>query len=247
MDGSNLANVIMDCNNRSMSSYGIIDQNVVQRHSIDVNSGNSTFDNVINGTIGAVPVVGSIVDAINANNELTNLGWEDGENCVAKGGTMATNSSEGAGNSTATMADESGSATENGGLWEDEFRYYQRFIEDQRLLESINPDYKSPITAYVEQKEAENPLDDSYEGILARQAGLTKEEVEDTLALLEYYQYIDEYDPTERIAFGKEQKIEKPLRLDDENETKVAGVKGVIANLMNQVAFADVRNRTVMV
>ena len=51
------------------------------------------------------------------------------------------------------------------------------FFAYQRLLE------KSSVTAYLEEYYEKHPLDNSYEGVLARRSGLTKENV---IALLNY-------------------------------------------------------------
>ena len=69
---------------------------------------------------------------------------------------------------------------------------------------------------------------------------MTKEKVEDTLALIEYYQYLDEYDPLERYAFGASAvKVDSEIRFDNDN--KLANNYFI---LLNQISFADVRNRS---
>lgn len=221
LSGGNLANYIESCSRRG-SSFGVADGTVAGRFSTDVQTGDVVLDTAANATIGAVPILGDLAEIFGSGNQLANIGWIDGEYCVAK------NSGEG------------------DGKW-NETKIYQRYIEDQRYLESVNPDYKSTVTAYMEKLDAENPIDTSYEGILAYKSGLTKSQVVDTLAILDYFNYINNYDPGDRIAFGEEEKFEKPLRLENESETKFAGVKGVMTNLMTLISFADVRNRAAMV
>ena len=69
---------------------------------------------------------------------------------------------------------------------------------------------KSSVTAYLEKYYEEHPLDNSYEGILARRSGLTKEQVIAYLDELDYLAKISEYDPT-----GKTPILENEVRQDD--------------------------------
>ena len=57
------------------------------------------------------------------------------------------------------------------------------FFAYQRLLENMGLVDKSSVTAYLEEYYEKHPLDNSYEGVLARRSGLTKENV---IALLNY-------------------------------------------------------------
>ena len=73
---------------------------------------------------------------------------------------------------------------------------------------------------------------------------MSKEKVSDTLALMEYYQFLAEYDASTRYAFGAPAVEEKhDLILDNENQ--VAETIHVI--LLNEISFADVRNRVALV
>ena len=76
------------------------------------------------------------------------------------------------------------------------FSKYQCFAEDQRLLENMGLTEKSSVTAYLEKYYEEHPLDNSYEGILARRSGLTKEQVIAYLDELDCLAKVSEYDPT---------------------------------------------------
>ena len=57
------------------------------------------------------------------------------------------------------------------------------FFAYQRLLENMGLVEKSSVTAYLEEYYEKHPLDNSYEGVLARRSSLTKENV---IALLNY-------------------------------------------------------------
>ena len=74
------------------------------------------------------------------------------------------------------------------------FPKYQRFTEDQRLLENMGLVEKSSVTAYLEEYYEKHPLDNSYEGILARRSGLTKDQVIAYLNQLDYLAKVINYD-----------------------------------------------------
>ena len=123
----------------------------------------------------------------------------------------------------------------------DEAKYYQRFIEDQSLAESMGVVEKSAVTAYLEEYYKDNPLDNSYEGMLARYSGLDKETVSDILYIARYYEYVNNYNPAERYAFGEpEVEAEKELKFDNSNTV----ADNLLIVLFNPVSYADVRNRS---
>ena len=102
---------------------------------------------------------------------------------------------------------------------------------------------KSAIAVYLEDYYEKNPLDNSYEGMLARYSGLSKETVEETLDLIAYYQYINEYDASERYAFEGVSGNEEPEKVLLDNEIVMDGM--TIA--LEGVVYADVRNRNFVV
>lgn len=55
--------------------------------------------------------------------------------------------------------------------------------EDQYLAENMGLTEKSSVSAFLDKYYEKHPLDNSYEGILARRSGLTKENI---VALLDY-------------------------------------------------------------
>lgn len=217
--GSDLAKYIVYCDGRT-SMFGITDYNIVSslNSSTSANTGSTYTDAAVDGAIGAIPIIGDGIDVVENINSLNNLGYISGESCVA-------------GNNV------SGQAAPG---W-DKAKYYQRFIEDQSLAESMGVIDKSAVTAYLEEYYQENPLDNSYEGMLARYSGLDKETVSDILYIARYYEFVNNYNPAERYAFGTlELEIEGKLIFDNENA--VAENTWII--LLNQIGYADVRNRS---
>ncbi len=216
---SDLAKYILFCDNRN-SAFGIADQNIVNQVSSwgQVDSGNSTFNNVVNSAIGAVPVVGDIIDVVDNQDALANTGYIGGESCVA--GNNVNNA----------QAPDWNTA-----------KYYQRFIEDQSLMEGMGLIKESAVTAFLNDYYEKNPLDNSYEGMLARYSGLKKETVVAILDVVEYGNYIASYNPEERYAFG-EPAVNIQEKLNFDNDNQVADNPLII--LMNETIYADVRNRS---
>ncbi|MBR2641434.1 hypothetical protein IKD49_03255 [Candidatus Saccharibacteria bacterium] len=216
-EDSDLANYILYCDNRN-SSFGIADQNVVSRVQdfADVRTDNDEFNNVANSAIGAIPAVGDIIDVVNNSKVLTYTGYISGESCVA-------------GNDVQNL---------NAPNWE-KAKYYQRFIEDQSLAETMGLVDKSAVAVFLDEYYEKNPLDNSYEGILARWSGLEKEDVVAILDIIDYGVYLANYDPTTRYAFNNKLNIEEPIFF--EQDSRFAGIDGV---KYENIVYSDVRNRS---
>lgn len=217
---SDLAKYILYCDNRS-SMFGMTDWNIANQvgnwGSVETES--SFINSVTNGAIGAVPIIGDVIDVVSNTDMLNNAGYVSGESCVA-GNTV--NKSE----------------SPN---WE-KAKYYQRFIEDQSLAETMGLFDKSAVTAFLDEYYEENPLDNSYEGILARYSGLTKDDVIALLDFIDYSVYVANYDPSERYVFGENVKVEENGRIlfVDENEEKFYNVWWY-NNIYDRVGRAETR------
>ncbi|MBR2994342.1 hypothetical protein IKF32_00255, partial [Candidatus Saccharibacteria bacterium] len=165
---------------------------------------------------GAIPAVGDIIDVVNNSKVLTYTGYISGESCVA-------------GNDVQNL---------NAPNWE-KAKYYQRFIEDQSLAETMGLVEKSAVAVFLDEYYEKNPLDNSYEGILARWSGLEKEDVIALLDIIDYGVYLANYDPTTRYSFNDGLDIEKPVFF--EQDSKFARVDGL---KFEEVIYYDVRNRS---
>ncbi len=251
---SKLASYINFCDKRS-SAFGVMDQNISNNVAsfADVRSNIGSVNTVTNGAIGAIPVFGDLVDVVQNGQKLAYIGYIKGSSCVA-GNDIAENTEINVANSNKGSVDVSkgkGDAKavgyENGKIhiatpsWE-KAKYYQRFIEDQSLMESMGIIEKSAVTAFIEEDQEANPLDYSYEGVLARYSGLTTDQVIAFFDELEYYEYLANYNPSERYAFGQEIKPAGGEELKFNNDQKVAQYI-----LLNTIEFADVRNRSFVV
>ncbi len=129
-------------------------------------------NNVISAILGSIPIIGDVLDLLTAAAETANMEWANGQNCVNDG------SEE----------------------WNKKYRYYQLFVQDNRLLDSLSENTNNPVLSYLDKYYTEHPLDNSYSGYLARISGISKQDAEDLIAVAEYYQFISNYDPSDRIA-----------------------------------------------
>ncbi len=213
---SDLAKYIKYCDNRQ-SAFGIVDQNIAGEvaNTGDVNTESGTINTVSNSIIGMIPFVGDAIDIIQSVEERNNIGYISGESCVAGNTVDAASSPD----------------------WS-KAKYYQRFIEDQSLAESMGLIEKSAVTAYLEDYYKEHPLDNSYEGILARYSGLTKDNVIALLDFIDYAKFVANYDPSDSYAFGSSVKPTTDIYFEQENVMSGDGV------LLGYIVYADVRNRS---
>lgn len=123
------------------------------------------------------PVSGDIMAAADAANEQINMPWTTGAACVA---------------------------SDDNPKWATN-KIHQRFMEDQRQIENYDTSYDNAVAVYLNDYYTKNPIDDSFEGTLARFSGMTKEDVIATLELIDGLNYIANYHPEERLAFGIEE------------------------------------------
>lgn len=95
-----------------------------------------------------------------------------------------------------------------------ENKKYQRFIEDQRLAENEGLIEKSAVTAFLDDYYEEHPIDNSYEGVLARRSGLTKEQVIATIDVMEFIAWQAGYDPSEYSPYVPEKAEETRIAIE---------------------------------
>lgn len=220
--GSDLAKYILFCDNRA-SSFGFADQNISSQIATfaNVDTGRTFRDSFANAALGAIPAVGDIIDIAQNTQVLTHMGYISGESCVAGNQQISLNAPD----------------------WETA-KNYQRFIEDQSLAESMGLIEKSAVSAFLDEYYEQNPLDNSYEGVLARYSGLDKETVVAVLDIIDYGNYIASYDSSTRYQFGQPL-VEMPDRIIFETNDYVAVAPAAI--LVDSISFADVRNRNFVV
>ncbi len=165
-----------------------------------------------------LPIVNDVLDVINAAENWANRDWATGANCL-------------------NSADNP--------RWDNEMKYYQAYVEDMRILGSMEEDNgkSNPVIAYEERYETTHPVDTSYEGTLARITGQTKEDIAFLLEYLEYSDYIANYDYSSRTVLGNAKTEEQPqINLENHDE---AQPQNIAIKLIYAPVFAtDRRNYT---
>jgi hypothetical protein len=179
VDSDNRVTSIKDTNNNLTKYITFCGQRTSNWGIADANIAKAIDASSTRGVL--MEIVGSIAndvsDIISAATALENIPWTTGSACVA---------------------------SDSNEFWE-ENKIHQRFIEDQRLAADAGIIKDNPVATYLKGYYEENPLDNSFEGVLARYSGMTKEDVIATLELIEGLNYIANYHPEERLAFGVEE------------------------------------------
>ncbi len=190
-ENSDLAKYIIFCGQRS-SPWGKADQNIMAQVappnmdekagttvSTETSYGSSITIQPLSGIANALPVIGDALDIVDAETKIANMGWITGASCV-------------------TGYEKSAKELNTIG-WEEE-KKFQRFMEDQALAEAEGLG-ESAVSKFLTKYYEKHPLDNSFEGILARYSGLTKENVIATLDTLDALTYIADYDPSDYYPY----------------------------------------------
>ena len=137
--------------------------------------------------VNNLPVVNDIIDVVNAAEDAANQKWATGENCI--------NSS-------------------SNPRWDSEFKYYQRFVEDMRIIYNMDdPETKdeNPVVTYQNKYRETHPIDTSFKGTLSRISGLSMDDIAFMLEFIDYSNQIAKYNPSSRTTFGYQPKRQVKL------------------------------------
>lgn len=176
---------------------------------LDVNIMNSLQTDF--GTVGnSLYLVEDAVDIVNAIEDAANHDWGTGKNCQM--------------------------GPENP-RWDTEMKYYQRYVEDMRILGTMTDEEDSnPVLAYQKAYDEKHPVDTSFEGTLARISGQSKDDIAFLLEFARYSDQIAKYDPSTRYAFSKNAEVE-PIQFESTSIKETP----VIAQYITPI-FIDKRN-----
>lgn len=88
--------------------------------------------------------------------------------------------------------------------WDSDCKYAQHYIQKTRILNQIGyyEDTEDPVLAFQSQSDYLNPTDTSRVAVFARLSGLSREDADFTLALLDYTSYLATYSPENTYIFG---------------------------------------------
>ena len=149
-----------------------------------------------------LPFVNDILNVINAAEDIANEPWATGSICE--------NSS-------------------SNSRWDSEFKYYQRYVEDMRILSGMEDETggSNPVLAYESRYESTHPIDTSFEGTLARISGQTKDDIAFLMEFTRYSTELAKYDPTTRFSFNQSNPEPEELIFEENliNETPVIAVQ----------------------
>lgn len=231
---------IQYCDGRD-SPFGILDQNILAAiNPVNTNVGHW---GVFGEFLPNLPLIGDLMDIAGAVADITNEEWATGAICVN---------------------------TPENDKWDSEIKYYQRYVEDMRLLEQMgafeeqqvaNTDgaittiaaTTNPVVAAEDRYLAEHPLDSTYAGYLARISGVTKDNVETILALVDLYTYISLYNPDTRVALDEHELTDttsteliakldhEDIRFKDTNVIKTSPEYAITTK--EYIVYADLRSR----
>ncbi len=201
---SNLGKYVVYCGQRT-SQFGQPDQNIISEV-----QGGSTGSMLGDTALGIVPIAGGIMSIISSGTTLGNWGWVDGSNCVMDHGDPG-------------IEDLGAQRVDY-----EEIKVYNRYVEDQRLAESMGVVEKSAVSIALEEYYEKNPLDNSPEGILARYSGLTKDNVIAIIDSVEFYSWLAQYDPTDAYPTPAIHKEEPDYRVEDNRLIEDDGILAVI-------------------
>ena len=118
-----------------------------------------------------------------------------------------------------------------------EMRYYQAYVELLEWMQAIGKLRTTTTGAAIAKYYEDNPLDNSYAGIIARYSGMSKEHVVAVLDLINYAEFLAKYDPSDMGPL-------KSQKVDDiyyENTEIVAQAEPAVRQ--ENVIYDEVRNR----
>jgi len=190
--------------------FGFADAGSAQKFNV-INTSNGTADNLLSAGLNSVPILGDIANVFDGLNEAAHAGLITGEDCVV---------------------------SDNNSRWS-EFKYYQRNMLDLNLAENTGALSRAnnPVASFIDEYYQQNPIDESYEGTIARLSGLTKETVIATLNLVDEYNFIANYDPSGLGPIVNRTKTE-PIFFDIEDTTPI------LSNIAFNIVYQPLRNRT---
>jgi hypothetical protein len=123
---------------------------------------------------------------------------------------------------------------------------FERYLNDQEQFETMGIIDKSAGTLALEVWYKEHPLDQSFEGVLARYSGLTKEQVIANLDFIDYYTFVASYDPSDRLPV---EKLVLPPITDLIPETEIAShstkIGDILVTFIYSPVFTPLRDRAV--
>ncbi len=137
--------------------------------------------------------------------------------------------------------------------WETKYKYLAQYVSDMNDLTNLGvSDANNAIATYIEEYEKEHPVDNSRAGYIARISGITKQDAETVLALVDYYEFLDDYDRSSVIATEDQTNLKTSSVIIAEASSdpiiestpQTALYLSSLALNLNQPIYNDLRNRS---
>ena len=176
---------------------------------------------VVSSVVSSTPAFGEMVDIANSSESLRKLGFITGEVGVTQND----------GKSLSLEIDgDKVSPLDEVPLW-DETKYIQRYISDQRILESMGLIEESSVSVALRKYYELHPLDNSFEGVLARKTGMTKENVEIALDFIKLASFADNYEPADYAPYATREEERQIISFDNGTPDLMTEYKNVDINI----------------
>ena len=163
------------------------------------------YDTQKNDVWGMIDLVSDWRDAHSGDEILDHFGWIDGSNCVI--------------HEDLDYAD---------ALDYDDIKNFSRYMEDQRLAETMGVVEESAVSVFLDEYYEKNPKDMSQKAVLARMAGMTTETFDSVMAGIEVVDFIAHYDPTDYYPTPAVHKEDPSYTIEDWRMVEDDGVLALI-------------------
>ena len=188
------------------SEIGAADQNIINDVQVLADNGPTSM------AVSATPALGEVVDIYNNTNALRYLGYVTGEVGVTRNSGEALSVGVNNDEETKTVAENLGLVPD----WDGKVKYMQRYIGDQSLLEGMGLIEESAVTAALRTYYENHPLDNSFEGILARKTGMTKENVTIALNYMKLANFAQNYKPADYAPYAAVEDEPEEIRFEED-------------------------------
>ena len=140
-----------------------------------------------------------MLDVVNFAENIAYQDWATGKNCIN---------------------------SEDNPRWDTEFKYYQRYVEDMRIIGGMEEASggANPVLAYEQSYEESHPVDTSFEGTLARLTGYTKNDIAFIIEFVNYSNELAQYDPNTRISFGGEEQTDQEYHIENHKDNNLYAI-----------------------
>ena len=150
------------------------------------------YDIQENDVWGMIDIVSDFRDAHSGDEILGHFGWIDGSNCVIHRNLEYANA-----------------------LSYDKIRNFSRYMEDQRLAESMGVIEESAVSVFLDEYYEKHPKDMSTKAVLARMSGMTEQTFDSIMAGIEVVDFIAHYNPTDYYPTPAIHKEEPNYAIED--------------------------------